>query len=197
MTEKLTQVDVGQDWGKLWRQSNESHGIEKDIDRIHREYANKQSEADKQPDSGRGYAAHTVTQLWLVTKRVFQHYYRDPTYLLAKLMLNIVGSLFIGSSFWKSPQTVAGTQNYLFAVFMAVVLAAPLSQQLQPKWVGLRTLYTARERPSRMYNWLTFVFAGIAVEIPWNILCGTLFWASWYWMAGFPKASNRAGYAYM
>lgn len=34
-------------------------------------------------------------------------------------MLNVVGGLFIGFSFWDSPDNVAGGQNKLFAVFMA------------------------------------------------------------------------------
>ena len=52
---------------------------------------------------------------------------------------------------------------------MSVVLSAPLSQQLQPKFIGFRTLFEARERPSRMYSWPTMVFASAVVEIPWNI----------------------------
>lgn len=48
---------------------------------------------------------------------------------------------------------------------MAVVIAAPLSQQLQPKFIGLRTLFEARERPSRMYSWVTLVFANVLVEV--------------------------------
>jgi ABC-type multidrug transport system permease subunit len=84
----------------------------------------------------------------MVTQRAFQHYWRSPPYIMAKLMLNIVAGLFIGFSFYKSPDDVAGLQNkvsrsalesigwvlirsfvQLFAVFMATVLAAPLSQQ--------------------------------------------------------------------
>lgn len=38
---------------------------------------------------------------------------------MAKVGLNIVAGLFIGFSFWDSPGNVAGTQNKLFAVFMA------------------------------------------------------------------------------
>jgi len=53
---------------------------------------------------------------------------------------------------------------------MAVVIAAPLSQQLQPKFIGLRSLYNARERPSRMYSWPVFVASAIIVEMPYNIV---------------------------
>lgn len=88
---------------------------------------------------------------------------------MAKVMLNIVAGLFIGFSFFKSPENVAGLQNRLFAVFMAVVLAAPLSQQLQPKFIGFRTLFEAREKPSAMYSWVALCATSIVVgELPFK-----------------------------
>ncbi|GAA6001439.1 uncharacterized protein JCM10292_006254 [Rhodotorula paludigena] len=184
------------DWSGLWNESDEAKRVQEQIDKFHDEKKNKASQADESPDSGRGYAAPMFVQFGIVLKRVFQHYNRDPTYVLAKLMLNIVAGLFIGFSFWMSPHDQTGTQNFLFAVFMAVVLSAPLSQQLQPKFLGLRTLYAARERPSRMYSWPVFVATSIIVEMPYNIVCGTIFFLCWYWTVGFPTETNRAGYAY-
>ncbi|GAA5913660.1 hypothetical protein JCM5296_007276 [Sporobolomyces johnsonii] len=184
------------DWHQLWNESDEAHRVQEEIDRYHAEKANEESAADKSPDSGRGFAASPRVQLAVVLKRVFQHYNRDPTYVVSKLMLNIFAGLFIGFSFWRSPGDVNGLQNRLFAVFMATVLAAPLSQQLQPKFLGLRQLYDAREKPSRMYHWSILVFTSIIVEIPWNILAGTVFFCCWYWTVGFPGGSDRAGYAY-
>lgn len=46
---------------------------------------------------------------------------------------------------------------------------APLSQQLQPKFLGLRQLFEARENASKMYSWPIFVITAIIVEIPFNI----------------------------
>ncbi|KAI5479965.1 hypothetical protein MNV49_002255 [Pseudohyphozyma bogoriensis] len=186
-----------QDWHKLWKDSEECKVAEQEIEDYHNKFRNQVSAADQSPDSGRGYAAHTMTQISVVTNRVFQNYWRDPTYVMAKLMLNIVAGLFIGFSFWKSPADVAGGQNRLFAVFMAVVLAAPLSQQLQPKFLGLRQLFTARESPSRMYSWPVLVFSSTVVEMPFNVFCGTLFYCCWYFTVGFPNGTNRAGYAYL
>ncbi|KAM0754754.1 putative SNQ2-ABC transporter [Meredithblackwellia eburnea MCA 4105] len=186
-----------QDWHQLWKDSDECKVALQQIEKLHADKAGRPSAADEAPDAGRGYAAHTTTQVSLVTRRVFQHYWRDPTYVMAKLMLNIVAGLFIGFSFWKTGGSVTSLQNKLFAVFMGVVIAAPLSQQLQPKFIGLRTLYLARERPSRMYNWVAMVFANVIVEIPYNIVCGTIFFCTWYWTVGFPGESSRAGYAYL
>ncbi|GAA6060988.1 hypothetical protein JCM10212_000674 [Sporobolomyces blumeae] len=185
------------DWYQMWNESDEAKQIQQDIDRYHQEREGEESAADKSPDAGRNYAASYGTQLKVVTARVFQHYNRDPTYVVSKFMLNIFAGLFIGFSFWKSPGDPSGLQNRLFAVFMAVVIAAPLSQQLQPKFLGLRQLYEARERPSRMYHWSILCFTSIVVEIPFNILAGSLFFFCWYWTVGLPGASNRVGYAYL
>ncbi|GAA5967234.1 hypothetical protein JCM3765_001744 [Sporobolomyces pararoseus] len=188
---------VDKDWYQMWNESDEAKRIQEDIDRYHAEKANEDSAADKSPDSGRNYASSIGTQLTVVTKRVFSNYSRDATYVVSKFMLNIFAGLFIGFSFWKSPADVSGLQNRLFAVFMAVVLAAPLAQQLQPKYLGLRQLYTAREKPSRMYHWSVLVFSSVVVEIPFNIVAGTLFFVCWYWTVGLPSGANRAGYAYL
>ncbi|BGP40430.1 ATP-binding cassette transporter snq2 [Rhodotorula kratochvilovae] len=184
------------DWSSLWNESDEAKKVQTEIDHFHDEKKNEESQADQSPDSGLDYAAPRSVQFTIVLKRVFQHYSRDPTYVMAKLMLNIVAGLFIGFSFWKSPHDQTGTQNFLFAVFMAVVLSAPLSQQLQPKFLGLRQLYEARERPSRMYSWPIFVISSIIVEMPYNLFCGTVFFLCWYWTVGFPTQTSRAGYAY-
>jgi ATP-binding cassette subfamily G (WHITE) protein 2 (SNQ2) len=48
-----------------------------------------------------------------------------------------------------------------------------------------------------MFSWPVFVASSVLVEIPWNILSGTIFFNIWYWTVGFLPASNRAGYAYL
>lgn len=78
-----------QDWHSLWKESDEFQTVQRQIDQYHEKFAGQESAADKSPDSGRSYAAHTTTQFALVTKRVFQHYWRDPTYVMAKVMLNV------------------------------------------------------------------------------------------------------------
>ena len=87
---------ASQDWHSLWKESAEFQQTQRQIDDYHQKFAGQESAADKAPDSGRSYAAHTSTQFALVATRVFQHYWRDPTYVMAKVMLNIVAGLFIG-----------------------------------------------------------------------------------------------------
>jgi ATP-binding cassette subfamily G (WHITE) protein 2 (SNQ2) len=114
---------------------------------------------------------------------------------MAKLVLNIVGGLFIGFTFWKSKDTLQGTQNKLFAIFMGTILSVPLSNQLQVPFINMRSIYEIRERPSRMYSWTAFVTSQILTELPWNILGSSLFFLCWFWTVGFE--GDRAGYTYL
>lgn len=110
-------------------------------------------------------------------------------------MLNIAGGLFIGFTFWKSKDTLQGTQNKLFAIFMGTILSVPINNQLQAVYIDFRNIYEIRERPSRMYSWTALVTSQILVEIPWNILGSTIFFICWYWTVAFP--TSRAGYTYL
>lgn len=49
-----------------------------------------------------------------------------------------------------------------------------------PRFVTQRSLYEVRERPSKAYSWIAFVFANIVVEIPYQIGVSVLVYACWY-----------------
>jgi ATP-binding cassette subfamily G (WHITE) protein 2 (SNQ2) len=88
-------------------------------------------------------------------------------------------------------------QNHLFSVFMAVTIAPPLMQQLQPRFLNLRTLFTVRESASKLYKWPALVVAAFIVEVPWSLLFGTIFYFCWYWGVGFPRKTSTAGYVWL
>ena len=53
----------------------------------------------------------------LLFKRDAEAHWRDPTYLLSKVALNIGSALLIGFSFYQAKTTIQGTQNHLFVSF--------------------------------------------------------------------------------
>ncbi|KAG2357235.1 ABC-2 type transporter-domain-containing protein [Suillus spraguei] len=156
------------DWHEIWKKSPEAAGLQEQIGRIHTE---RQSE----------FATSWIHQAVILTQRNFLAYWRNPTYLLAKIVLNIAGGLLIGFTFYKSKDTLQGTQNKLFSIFMGTII--------------IRSIYEIRERPSRMYSWTALVTSLVLVEIPWNILCSSLFFLCWYWTVGFD--TDRGGYTYL
>ncbi|KAF8126758.1 ABC-2 type transporter-domain-containing protein [Boletus edulis] len=181
-----------EDWHQIWINSPESTLVDNEIDTIVSQRRNTLA-VTAAIDSG--FATPWAYQAWVLLVRNLTHYWRSPTYLMAKLMLNIVGGLFIGFTFFQRNNSLAGTQNKLFAVFMALILSVPLANQLQVVFLNLRDVYEIRERSSRIYSWPALVTSQILVELPWNILGSTLFFFCWYWTVGFP--TDRGGYTYL
>ena len=78
----------------------------------------------KSKEGGNEFAASFLLQLQLTMTRALTHYWRSPSYVMSKVLLNIVAGLFIGSSFWGqgSNITTSSLQNKVFAIFMALIV---------------------------------------------------------------------------
>ena len=187
------------DWFALFRSSEKYQELERELARLN-QLGQKPMEISTESSArlDREYAQPFSVQLKEAVHRVFLSYWRNPTYISSKLFLNLVGGLFIGSSFWGQGDKTssASLQNKLFATFMSLVLSTSLSQQLQPEFINQRNLFEVRERPSKLYSWVVFLLSQAIVEIPWNLLGGTLFWIPWYYMAQFGRESSRAGFSW-
>ncbi|WFD34807.1 hypothetical protein MCUN1_001651 [Malassezia cuniculi] len=185
------------DWQKLFAESELARVMQEEI-----AHFGNITNADESPEaisrSKREYAQPLHVQVLVTTWRMVVTYWRDPIYLASKIGLNILGGCFIGSSFWGQGQKVsrAALQNKLFAVFMALTISNAIAQQLQPVALALRGLYEVRERPSKMFRWPVFVFSVAIIEVPWNLIGGTIFWVAWYFMVGFSHSSTAAVYSW-
>ncbi|KAI9464144.1 ABC-2 type transporter-domain-containing protein [Lactarius psammicola] len=159
------------DWYSTWKSSPQAKGVDSELDTLLEDGRKRHAIDTKQHSE---FSTSWIFQVKTLWERDIVRHWRDPTYLVAKLALNVVAALFIGFTFFQAKDTIQGTQNKIFAVFMSLVLSAPLSQQT-------RRVYEIRERPSRIF--------------PLNIIGSSLFFLIWYWLVGFP--SNRAGYSYL
>lgn len=181
-----------QNWHEIWKTSKNALQLQQELDTINAEGRGRPPvEATLHSE----FATPWLYQTTQLLKRDADAHWRNPTYLIAKLTLNAVAGLFIGFTFYKSKDSQQGTQNKLFAIFMATLVSFPLSNQLQVPYIDMRTIYEIRERPSRMYSWTALLTSQILVAIPWNILGSTIFFFCWYWTVGFE--SSRAGYTYL
>ncbi|KAG2131012.1 ABC-2 type transporter-domain-containing protein [Suillus clintonianus] len=179
-------------WHDIWKRSPEAAELQVQIDRIH---ADGRARPSVETERHTEFATSWIHQAVILTKRNYLAYWRNPTYLVAKIILNIAGGLLIGFTFYNSNDTLQGTQNKLFSIFLAMVLCVPIIQQIQTVYINIRSIYEVRERPSRMYSWTALVTSQLLVEIPWNILGSSLFFVCWYWAVGF--ATDRAGYTFL
>ncbi|CCO28597.1 pleiotropic drug resistance ABC transporter [Rhizoctonia solani AG-1 IB] len=147
----------------------------------------------EQPEYATGY----TNQLSALLVRAFRHYSRNPIYIMSKIILNVASGLFIGFTFFKANDSIQGSQNKLFAMFMSTIPAASLSNQLQVQFINFRNIYENREKQSKMYSWAPMVAASILVELPYNILGSSLYFLCWYWTVGYSSVADRAGYTFM
>ncbi len=160
------------------------------------------------------FSTSWIYQLKILWEREVIRHWRDPTYLLAKLALNVVAGLFVGFTFYKAKDSIQGTQNKIFvrrllshhryvssliscrqAAFVSLLLGPPLANQIQGVFFNTRSVYEIRERPSRMYSWTALISAQILGELPINIAGSSIYSLIWYWLVGFP--SSRVGYSYL
>ena len=181
----------GQDWGDVWSTSSEHEARSKEIQDM---IATRRSvTSTSKTDDVREYAMPLATQILAVIKRDFTAYYRTPDYLLGKFMLHIVTGLFNGFTFWRTGFSATDMQSRLFSIFMTLTISPPLIQQLQPKYLGFRQVYRARERNSKIYSWLAFTTGAVVVELPYSVLAGTIYMATWWWTSiGWPGANRTS-----
>ncbi|KIJ64910.1 hypothetical protein HYDPIDRAFT_132105 [Hydnomerulius pinastri MD-312] len=180
------------DWYHVWQRSAECNLLESDIDGIH---AKGRSIAPVSASIGSAFATPWLYQTWTLLMRNFADHWRDPTYLMAKLVLNVAAGLFMGFTFFKRNETLEGAQDKLYSIYVATIISVPLANQLQVVFLRLRDIYEIRERPSKMYAWSALVTSQVLVELPWNTLGSTLFFFCWYWTVGFQ--SDRGAYTYL
>ena len=147
----------------------------------------------KDDQSYREHAAGFWTQLRLVTHRVYQQYWRTPSYIYAKAALCISVALFIGLCFLDAPITQQGLQNQSFAIFNILTVFGQLCQQPMPYFVVQRSLYEVRERPSKVYGWKVFMPAQTLAELPYNSIMALFMFVCWYYPVGLQKNAEAAG----
>ncbi|WPJ61203.1 hypothetical protein SMAC4_07892 [Sordaria macrospora] len=184
----------GEEWPTVWKASSEYQSVLAELDNIHSATAGKPPAQTTDP----GYVASEfampfTSQLWVVTERIFQQYWRMPAYVIAKLLLGVMSGLFVGFTFFKPHGTQAGMRNVVFSVFMITTLFTTLVQQIQPLFITQRSLYEVRERPSKTYSWKAFLFANMFVEMPYQVLCGILTYACFYYPVVGVQDSDRQG----
>ena len=102
---------VDREWHDVWLNSSSCKEELETLDHIH-------EEGRRSPPVGATFkgmfAMPWFFQVFTLIVRQHQFYWRAPTYLISKLMLNIIGGLFIGFTFFKSKSTIQGTQNRVF-----------------------------------------------------------------------------------
>ena len=109
------------DWHRTWDGSAEKVRVRRELDQIKAERSQLAKSDDPTQAGGRNeFAASTITQFRIVLIRVFQQYWRTPSYIWSKFSLATAVGLFIGFSFFRADTSLQGLQNQLFSTFMVI-----------------------------------------------------------------------------
>lgn len=185
-------TDPNVDWHEHWKNSPESAAVENELHNIYNDKKTDASETPQEQNDLSEFAMPFSSQLSSVTTRVFQQYWRTPSYIYAKFMLCIAAGLFIGFSFYDANVTQQGMQNVLYSLFMVASIFSTVVQQIQPYFVTQRDLYEVRERPSKAYSWKAFILAQMLVELPYQIISGLLMYACFFYpVVGIPSSERQ------
>jgi len=87
-----TSNEMKQDWPAIWRGSPEAGAVEDELNRLH---TTLQEHAEEGPTDSHSHAEFAVpfwNQLVAVTIRVFQQYWRTPTYIYGKYTLGVASA---------------------------------------------------------------------------------------------------------
>jgi ATP-binding cassette subfamily G (WHITE) protein 2 (PDR) len=179
------------DWASLWKESESYKRMNEEIDRIHHERSRRLTVNEDAETDRLEFAMPFLYQLYHVLLRVFQQYWRTPTYIYGKFFLGVISGLFIGFSFFQIEESVQGLQNAIFSNFLVLSIFSTLVQQIMPRFVTQRSLYEVRERPSKVYSWAAFLFANILVEIPYQVLLGIMVYGAYFYSVFGVESSER------
>jgi ATP-binding cassette subfamily G (WHITE) protein 2 (SNQ2) len=174
--------EKGSDWADIWSRSPENARLTREIDEVVR----ISSAIRPRVEDDAEYAMPIQVQISTVVHRSFSSMWRSRDYVTGILVLHIFVGLFSTFSFWMLGHSQIDMQSRLFTVFMTLIIAPPLMQQLQPRFLEARNLYASREAKAKIYSWFAFVTGAVISEIPYRILAGTLYWICWYFGIGFP-----------
>ena len=175
-------ASTDKDWPVIWDNSPEKVAVKAELAQMQTELSVKPRSVDAHGDLE--FAVPFRQQLAVCTKRVFEQYWRTPTYIWSKALLCTANALAVGFTFFMASNSLRGLQNQMFAIFMLLPIYGTLSLQMMPHFVIQRSLYEVRERPSKAYSWKAFMMANITVEIPWQTLMAVITFVSWYYPIG-------------
>ncbi|ABN65742.1 ATP dependent transporter multidrug resistance (SNQ2), partial [Scheffersomyces stipitis CBS 6054] len=189
-------------WFDVWSGSAEKKETDKVRDQLISDLASK-------PNDESGYTARELNQMknqyatpywyqfWYVLERNALTFWRDPEYIASKVFLMTMCGLFIGFTFFGLKHTMTGAQNGMFCSFLAVVVSAPVINQIQEKAIKGRDLFEGREKLSNTYHWSLIMICQVIVEMPYLVFGATLMFVSLYFPTQADTSGPHAGVFYL
>ncbi|KAI5963215.1 SNQ2 [Candida pseudojiufengensis] len=187
------------DWFEIWENSPEKEETDNKRNQLIEELQSKPSDLTEkeEKDLSHKYATPYWYQFRWVTERNALTFFRDPEYVMAKLFLMTISGLFIGFTFFGLKHTVTGATNGAFCAFLAVVVSAPVINQIQEKAINGRDLYEVREKLSNTYHWSLMILAQTLNEMPYLLIGAAFMFVSLYFPTQVDTVASHSGMFYL
>ncbi|EAQ84120.1 hypothetical protein CHGG_10524 [Chaetomium globosum CBS 148.51] len=169
------------DWVDAWNQSPER---QQELEKLMSLTQKDATTVDHEKEDNAEFASPKWFQFKMVLYRLMVQLWRSPDYVWNKINLHIFAALFSGFTFWKIGDGSFDLQLRVFAVFNFIFVAPGCINQMQPFFLHNRDLFETREKK-------------IVSEIPYLILCATLYFCCWYFTSGFPVDARVSGHIYL
>ncbi|KAI9610870.1 hypothetical protein H4Q26_008714 [Puccinia striiformis f. sp. tritici PST-130] len=189
------QLGGDKDWADRWLESAEHQENKRKILLLNKTSC-AQDDASPAGPVPTQYAQTFTFQLKTVLVRSSLACYRNANYQFTRLFNHITISLLVGLTFFQVGNGVADLQYRIFSIFIAGVLPIIIIAQVEPSFIMARMIFV-REASSKTYSEQVFALAQFLAEVPYSLLCATVYFILWYFIAGFNSSSDRAGYAFL
>ncbi|KAL4812296.1 ABC-2 type transporter-domain-containing protein [Aspergillus spinulosporus] len=178
----------GPDWHRIWLDSPEYQAVKAELGYLRTLHTPESTPGEglvnESSSQHQEFVASFWTQFGEVLQRTWKHIWRSPTYTWSKIILVVLASLYLGFSF-NVNNSIQGLQNQLWAILMLLILFINITEQIMPMFLPQRALYEARERPSKIYRWTTYLLSNVLIELVWQTLMAVLLYFCWYYPVGF------------
>lgn len=192
-----TQRPMGgdKDWADRWLESQEHEDNKREIALLNKESLT-QDLTDVNSDPVTQYAQPFFFQLKTVLSRANLACYRNADYQFTRLFNHVTIGLLVGLTFFQVGNGVADLQYRIFTIFISGVLPILIIAQVEPSFIMARMIFV-REASSKTYSEQVFSLAQFLAEVPYSLLCATIYFVLWYFIVGFNNSSDRAGFAFL
>ena len=187
-------ASVEENWHDIWKTSPEIVKVDEKVSTMISDLSSASQNTDTNPSK---YATSYSYQFKYVLVRSSLTFWRNLNYIMAKMMLLIISGLYIGFTFFHVGTSYIGLQNTMFACFMAIVISAPATNQIQDRATSAKELYEIRESKSNMFHWSLLLITQYLNELPYHLLFSTIFFVSFYFPLGIFFEVSRSGIVFL
>jgi ATP-binding cassette subfamily G (WHITE) protein 2 (SNQ2) len=106
-----TSGHADRDWNEVWMQSTGHREALAKIQALRDEHSIEAAGSQAHAPVEAEFAVSWFSQYRAVQSRIYLHYWRNPTYIMGKVFLNVAAGLFVGFTFYKEGNSVQGLQN--------------------------------------------------------------------------------------